>query len=196
MKRRCNRCRQFFHPALTGRRRNYCSSPCRQAAYRSLAKRSVHFSSTTCEWATPPELFAELNREFVFGLDACATVENAKCARFFTKQENGLEQTWTGRVWCNPPYGRVIGAWVQKAWQSVQDGDAEIVVCLLPARVDTAWWHHYCARGEVQFLRGRLRFGDAESGAPFPSALIVFRNASFVTKLNDSVKGFYCEAEL
>jgi hypothetical protein len=88
-----------------------------------------------------------------------------------------LAQRWQGVVWCNPPYGRSIARWVRKAWESVEQGDAECVVCLLPARVDTRWWHTYCARGEVRFLRGRLRFGGAKSGAPFPSAVVVFRNA-------------------
>jgi phage N-6-adenine-methyltransferase len=137
----------------------------------------VHFSSATCEWATPAELFAQLQAEFDFNLDACATAANAKCPRYFTRQENGLAQLWTGRVWMNPPYGRTIGQWIRKAWESVQQGEAELVVCLVPARVDTAWWHEFCDRGKVRFLRGRLRFGGASSSAPFPPAIVVFRNA-------------------
>jgi site-specific DNA-methyltransferase (adenine-specific) len=176
-KRRCKRCRNPFTPPPTGRRRHYCSDACKQAAYRKRSKRSVHFSSATCERATPPDLFAELDREFSFTLDACATAENTKCPRFFTRLENGLVQPWTGRVCCNPPSGRAIGAWVRKAWESVKVGEAELVVCLVPARVDTAWWHDYCAQGEWRFLRGRVRFGGAESGAPFPSAVVSFRNA-------------------
>jgi DNA N-6-adenine-methyltransferase (Dam) len=78
-------------------------------------------------------------------LDVAATAENAKCSRFFTRKENGLAQPWQGRVFCNPPYGREIGRWVQKAWQSAQAGACELVVCLVPARVDTAWWHDYGA---------------------------------------------------
>jgi site-specific DNA-methyltransferase (adenine-specific) len=124
-------------------------------------------------------LFAELDGAFRFTLDVCATAENAKCVRYFTRQEDGLRQPWTGRVWCNPPYGRVIGDWVRKAWESVQSGEAEIVVCLVPARTDTAWWHDYCERGEPpRFLRGRLRFGGADSGAPFPSCVVVFRQGA------------------
>jgi phage N-6-adenine-methyltransferase len=138
----------------------------------------VHFSSASCEWSTPPDLFAELDREFAFTLDACASADNAKCAQFFSRRDNGLAQPWTGRVWMNPPYGRTIGLWLRKAWEAVQSGEAEVIVCLVPARVDTAWWHDYCARGEVSFLRGRLRFGGADSSAPFPSALVVFRNGS------------------
>jgi phage N-6-adenine-methyltransferase len=138
--------------------------------------------SATPEWATPPDLFAELDREFSFTLDAAATVENAKCTRFFTRKENGLAQPWQGRVFCNPPYGRGIGRWIQKAWESAQGSACELVVCLVPARVDTSWWHDHCTRGEVRFLRGRVRFGGADSGAPFPSAVVVFRNAISVTK--------------
>jgi phage N-6-adenine-methyltransferase len=123
-----------------------------------------------------------LDLEFGFTLDVCATAENAKCSRFFTRQENGLVQRWEGRVWCNPPFGRVIAAWVRKAWDSVEKGDAELVVLLVPARVDTAWWLDFCAKGEVRFRRGRLRFGGAKSGAPFPSAIVVFRNGNLVTK--------------
>ncbi len=88
-----------------------------------------------------------------------------------------MSQQWQGRVFCNPPYGREIGRWIAKAWESAEKGACDVVVCLVPARVDTAWWHDYCARGEVRFLRGRVRFGGADSGAPFPSAVVVFRNA-------------------
>jgi phage N-6-adenine-methyltransferase len=136
----------------------------------------VHFSSATCEWATPPDLFAELDAEFHFDLDVCATVENAKCPRFFTREQDGLEQRWEGRVWMNPPYGRTINLWIRKAWESVQNGEAEVVVCLVPARSDTAWWHDYCEDAEVTRLRGRLRFGGAKNSAPFPSAVVVFRD--------------------
>jgi site-specific DNA-methyltransferase (adenine-specific) len=66
----------------------------------------VHFSSASCEWSTPPELFADLDREFGFTLDVCATADNAKCSHFYSRAEDGLRQPWTGRVWCNPPYGR------------------------------------------------------------------------------------------
>ena len=74
----------------------------------------------------------------------------------------------------NPPYGRKIGAWVQKAYESAHSG--ALVVCLLPARSDTEWFHRYVTRAsEVRFLRGRLRFGGGEHPAPFPSVVVVFR---------------------
>ena len=138
----------------------------------------VHFSSVSDEWATPPELFAKIDRRFgPLELDVCATAENAKCPRFFTRDQDGLQQTWTGRCWCNPPYGRGIGQWVKKAWESAHAGAT--VVCLLPARTDTKWWQDYVSRfGRVEFLRGRIRFGGCENSAPFPSAIVIFRPAA------------------
>ncbi len=139
-------------------------------------------SSRSVEWPTDPKVYADLDAEYgPFTLDPCATVENAKCPEFFTASEDGLAQEWTGRVWMNPPYGRTIGDWMRKAWEASQ-ATAEIVVCLVPARTDTRWWHEYAMQGEIVFLRGRLRFGDLSNSAPFPSAVVVFRNAQDVTK--------------
>lgn len=134
---------------------------------------AVHFSSETDEWPTPQDFFDRLNEEFGFELDVCATPENAKCPRYYTKRENGLLQKWTGVCWMNPPYGREIGQWVKKAYTSALEGAT--VVCLLPARTDTGWWHDYCMKGEIRFVRGRLKFGNASENAPFPSAVVVFR---------------------
>ena len=135
--------------------------------------RSVHFSSATGEWETPQALFDELDRIFGgFTLDPCATAENAKCARFFTREDDGLSQPWTGKVFMNPPYGREIGKWVRKAWAESLKG--ALVVCLLPARVDTRWWHEYAKKGHVYFLQGRLKFGASLNSAPFPSAIVTF----------------------
>jgi len=131
------------------------------------------FSSATAVWETPQATFDALAAEFGgFGLDVCALPENAKCARYYTPEQDGLAQDWRGRCWMNPPYGRTIGLWVRKAYESAQAG--ALVVCLLPARTDTAWWHDYAMRGEVRFLRGRLRFGGAKNSAPFPSAVVIF----------------------
>jgi site-specific DNA-methyltransferase (adenine-specific) len=147
------------------------------AAYRRRRRRSVHFRSDSCEWSTPQDFFAEQDALFGFTLDVCATPANTKCERFFTREQDGLLQPWTGRVWCNPPYGAGVGRWLERAWQAVTSGEAEVVVCLVPARTDTTWWHTWATRAEVEFLRGRLRFGGGETSAPFPSALLVFRNA-------------------
>jgi site-specific DNA-methyltransferase (adenine-specific) len=115
-----------------------------------------------------------LDAEFRFTLDPCSSDTNARCVRHFTRREDGLAQDWTRDVvFMNPPYGREIGQWMRKAHESARAG--AIVVCLVPARTDTAWWHTYAVHGEIRFLRGRLKFGDAAQGAPFPSAIVVFR---------------------
>ena len=138
---------------------------------------SVHFSSKTDLWPTPQDFFSKLHREFAFELDVCALPENAKCANFFTPEIDGLAQEWRGVCWMNPPYGREIGKWVCKAFESARAGAT--VVCLVPARTDTAWWHDYVTRAaEIRFVRGRLKFGNAVNSAPFPSAVIVFRPPS------------------
>ena len=129
-------------------------------------------SSESPEWPTPQAFFDLLDREFRFDVDVCATTENAKCSRYFTESDDGLAQEWTGTCWMNPPYGETIQKWIAKAWQSAWAGAT--VVCLVPARVDTAWWWDYCLDAEIRFIRGRLRFGDGEQGAPFPSAVVVF----------------------
>lgn len=141
-----------------------------------MNKLAVHFSSATDLWATPQAFFDSVAIEFPFQLDVCALPENAKCPRYFTPAQDGLAQVWKGVCWMNPPYGREIGKWVKKAFESAQEGAT--VVCLLPARTDTAWWHDYAAKGEVRFLRGRLKFGGQKNSAPFPSALVVFRPKS------------------
>lgn len=135
---------------------------------------SVHFSSATNEWSTPQAIFDELDEEFGFTLDPCATPENAKCAKFFTEADDGLAQDWTKDiVFMNPPYGREIGKWVKKAYESAQGGAT--VVCLIPARTDTAYWHDYVMKAdETRFIRGRLKFGGHTNSAPFPSAIVIF----------------------
>jgi phage N-6-adenine-methyltransferase len=179
---KCLRCSTTITRKPTGRRRRYCSNRCRWAAFRKRAKRqrskwATLFSSKTVEWSTPPDYFADLDQEFgPFDLDPCATPENAKCARFFTIKEDGLSQRWEGRVYVNPPYGRGCGLWMRKAWESAACGDAELVVCLIPSRTCTRWWHQYVSKAaEVRFVQGRLKFGGADAPAPFPSALVIYR---------------------
>lgn len=133
----------------------------------------VMFSSATAEWATPQEFFDALDRVFWFDLDVCATRENAKTPAYFDRGVDGLAQPWAGTCYMNPPYGREIGKWVQKAYESGKQGAT--VVCLLPARTDTRWCQDYCTKGEVHFVRGRLKFGGSANSAPFPSAVVVFR---------------------
>jgi phage N-6-adenine-methyltransferase len=143
---------------------------------------AVHFSSARPDWATPVSLFSVLDAEFGFTLDPCCVPATAKCARYFTPSDDGLSQSWAAeRVFMNPPYGRSIAAWMQKA--HAESRRAHVVVALVPARTDTSWWHeHVIAAGaEVRFLRGRIRFeqgGIPRDAAPFPSAVIVYRSAS------------------
>lgn len=184
---RCRQCKQPIEQPDRGRPRRYCSLRCRVAAcrHRNRALRGtleVMGSSRSVEWPTDPAVFADLNRRFgPFDLDPCATAGNAKCPRFFTKEDDGLAQLWTGRVFVNPPYGRGIGAWMRKAWEASQT-TAELVVCLVPARTDTAWWHDFAVQGEIEFVRRRLKFGSLKNSAPFPSVVVVFRYTPTVTK--------------
>lgn len=131
------------------------------------------FSSATDLWATPQDTFDKLNEEFSFTLDVCASLENAKCKSYFTKEDDGLSQDWSGVCWMNPPYGREIIKWMEKAYKASLSGTT--VVCLVPARTDTKWWHEYAMKGEYRLLRGRLKFGGHKSPAPFPSAVVVFK---------------------
>jgi phage N-6-adenine methyltransferase len=134
---------------------------------------NVHFSSKTDLWATPQVFFDELDNEFHFETDVCALPENAKCKRYFTPQQDGLSQEWDGVCWMNPPYGRDISKWMKKAYESSLHGAT--VVCLVPSRTDTKWFHDFAMKGEIRFVKGRLKFGGCKNSAPFPSAVVVFR---------------------
>lgn len=131
------------------------------------------FSSQKCDWETPQKIFDQLHLEFGFTLDVCALPENAKCPRYFTPEMDGMQQTWDGIFWMNPPYGREMPRWIKKAYLSAQEGATG--VCLIPSRTDTAAWHEYCMKGEIRFIRGRLKFGGHKYNAPFPSAVVIFR---------------------
>lgn len=143
---------------------------------KKLESRAV-FTSNSDEWATPQAMFDELNKEFNFDLDPCATEENAKCENFYTLQENGLERSWEGyRVFCNPPYSE-IGKWVEKCYREGSK-DNTLVVLLIPSRTDTRYFHNFIyQRCELRFVKGRLKFGDGTSSAPFPSMVAIFRGA-------------------
>ncbi len=152
-------------------------------------------SSKTDEWSTPQSHFAKWNEEFgPFDLDPCATAENAKAPKYYTREQEGLLQPWFGKVWINPPYGRGIGRWVAAAAEqtlrlglfkaleglelsAIPFHLPDLVVMLLPARTDTRWWHDYVIpyASEIRFIRGRLKFGGAKNSAPFPSALVIFK---------------------
>lgn len=135
----------------------------------------VHFSSNTAEWSTPQDFYDELDKEFNFKLDPCCTHGNKKCKYFFTEEDDGLNQDWDLKsVFMNPPYGREIGKWMKKAYEESLTGCT--VVCLVPSRTDTKWWHEYAMKGEIRFIKGRLKFGESKNSAPFPSAVVIFES--------------------
>ena len=138
-----------------------------------MAQFKTKFESKRQDWETPDELFQPLNKEFGFTLDVCATSENAKCPQFFSIADNALVKDWRGVCWMNPPFGQQIQKWVRKAYQSAQEGCT--VVCLLPARTNTGYWHDVCMKGEIRFIRGYPKFGNAVQGLKAPLAIVIFR---------------------
>lgn len=138
---------------------------------------NVHYTSNSSEWGTPLWLFNEWNNEFHFTLDVCASEINKKVDHYFSKKDEALSKDWGNNVcWMNPPYGRDIKYWIRKAYEASKKGAT--VVCLIPSRTDTAWWHDYVMKGEITFIRGRVQFelpGSILDNAPFPSAVVVFK---------------------
>lgn len=138
------------------------------------------FSSQNTVWATPQDFFdRQAARYGPFDLDVCAVPANAKCRNFISPEQDALRQPWYGVCWMNPPYGKDLGQWILKAWrETCLPGHARRVVCLLPARTDTRWWHDYVQKyaARIEFIRGRLKFEGALHNAPFPSAIVVFGN--------------------
>jgi hypothetical protein len=125
---------------------------------------SVHFSSITDRWSTPQSLYRKLDEEFGFDFDPCP----------LDGSDDGLAKSWCGRrVFCNPPYGPGIRAWLERGLE------AKLAVFLLPARTDTVWFHSIVLprAAEIRFLRGRLKFNDSKGRAPFPSMVVIFRLA-------------------
>jgi len=128
------------------------------------------FSTGKDDWTTPQDRWDEWNREYEFDTDAAASAENTKCVRFYT---DALSHDWSGRVWCNPPYS-MNAQFVNHA--SEQRNNCSIIVMLLPARTDTRWFHDYVyGKAEIEFIKGRLKFGDSKNSAPFPSMLVIFK---------------------
>ncbi len=159
----------------------------------------VMYSSLDSEWETPQDLFNSLNKEFNFTLDVCASKHNNKCDKFFSREDDGLMQNWGGNVcFMNPPYGKQIYNWVEKAFLESKKENT-IVVALIPARTDTRWWHSFCINQEIRFIKGRLKFGNVDKSlirgssgsAPFPSAIVIFRNKaklSILTEYDKAIK--------
>jgi len=144
------------------------------SASSSRGRLEYLYSSAKEEWATPRQFFDMLDAEFHFTLDPCATAENAKVEQFFTRESDGLKQSWSGSVFMNPPYGRDIRKWMAKAYMESRRGS--VVVCLIPARTDTRYWHEFVMHADdIRFVRGRLRFEGGAHSAPFPSVVVIFR---------------------
>ncbi len=148
-----------------------------------MSKNKIHFSSEKMDWGTPQAFFDEINEEFNFDIDVCATQDNHKCETWFGHTSLGFEDAllhdWYNNIynsnvfWMNPPYGREIIKWMKKAYEESLKGAT--VVCLVPSRTDTKWWWEYAMKGEIRFIRGRLKFDGADNSAPFPSALVIFK---------------------
>jgi len=145
--------------------------------------RSGQQPSGKSDWETPDKLVDVLMEDFgEIDLDPCATHETTKAEYYFGPDNkwghcDGLTLAWEGRfIYVNPPYGRNIGFWVAKCWGEVDNGNAELIVALLPVATDTAWWRLYVSQAtEVRFLKGRIRFKGAAGPAPFASAIVVWR---------------------
>lgn len=131
----------------------------------------VVFSSNSDHWATPAVVYEELNREFKFSFDPCP----------LNSSVDGLKCSWSGTVFCNPPYSK-IQQFINKGLWHLASREAKLLCYLLPARTDTAWFHDYCLKAtEIRFLRGRLKFGNAKSNAPFPSMVVIFKQWAIPT---------------
>ena len=161
-------------------------------------KDSVMFSKKSDEWETPKSLYDKLNEEFQFTLDAAATLKNSLCAECFTKEMNALVLNWnynpSNVVFLNPPYGQ-IGKFIQKAYKESQKGTT--VVCLIPVRSDTRYWHEYCMKAlEIRLIKGRLKFNNRQlpsykedmspklSPAPFPSCIVIFKKGIYIPTIS------------
>ena len=140
-----------------------------------MAIHEALYSSRTDEWPTPQSFFDQLNAEFDFTLDPCASPANTKCAAYFTQEDDGLKQDWgSHRVFCNPPYGKTMRDWARKCYEASQQG--AMVVLLAHSRTDTRWFHEWVyGKAELRFVKGRLKFGDGTQSAPFPSLVAIYR---------------------
>ena len=142
-------------------------------------------SSVKHDWETPPELFNCLNDEFKFVLDACANDVNHKCDQYFTEKVDGLSQDWRhyNSIWINPPYGSDTVKWVSKAIAEHKLYGMTIVM-LIASRTGTKTWHELIVpyAAQIRFLKGRVKFVGAESGATFDSAIIVFSTSHYSEK--------------
>jgi phage N-6-adenine-methyltransferase len=151
----------------------------RPKSFVTAATSSVHQCWTTPDWIME-RLYSVVGGHF--DLDPCSPCKSQEHApvrarRYYTEADDGLSRPWKGRVYMNPPYGRSISNWVSKAAEEALSGRARPVIALIPARVDTEWWHTsvVAAGACVTMLKGRIAFGGiGGTTAPFPSALIMW----------------------
>lgn len=139
----------------------------------------VLFSSKSTEWETPDDFYKAIDSVCRFDLDVCATADNAKCGAYIPPESDALSRSWEGSCWMNPPYGKQVSKWVEKAFNEGRRRGTK-VVCLLPSRTDTRWWHDFAAKGRRIYIKGRLKFGGMKNSAPFPSVLVVFGGGRFL----------------
>jgi len=141
----------------------------------------ILFSHKSDEHGTPQWLYNKLDKIYQFNLDPCATKESAKCAWYFTKEQDGLAQNWTNhRAFVNPPYSETK-LWVEKAIYEVEHNGCELVVMLLPSRTGMKWFTQGCLPyyKKLIFIQGRLKFEGQENSAPFDSIIVVFEKNNF-----------------
>jgi phage N-6-adenine-methyltransferase len=155
------------------------------AASTGFYSGSTAMSSLDDTWATPRSYYEKVAKEFDFTLDAAALQSSTLVPENWygpdhadPDRRDAFTRDWTadakgGVIWLNPPYGKTIKEWMKKADEESKKGST--VVCLVPSRTDTAWFHDSCIHHEVRYIRGRLKFGQAVNAAPFPSALVVMR---------------------
>jgi hypothetical protein len=126
----------------------------------------VIFSSQSDHWYTPESVYKALDDEFNFTFDPCP----------LHSTEDGSRISWSGRVYCNPPYSN-IDEFLKRGLYHLANGDCELLVYLIPSRTDTKWFHEYCLKAEeIRFIKGRLKFGGSKNSAPFPSMLVIFKS--------------------
>lgn len=161
----------FFAPATPeqGQKHNHALILHFQGDYMFDKKK---FFGGRNNWCTPQFVFDYFDNKYSFTLDVAADKSNAKTFFYCDVFSDGLKAKWFGRVWCNPPYGRSIGKWVKKAYES------SCTSCLLiPAWTDTAWFHDYIlGKAKIIFLQGRIAFEGASAPAPFPSMVVIFHD--------------------
>jgi len=133
------------------------------------------FNRSKVEYETPDEIFNPLDDEFGFTLDVCADKDNTKCELFYSKEQDSLSRKWQGVCWMNPPFGREMKKWVKKAYESWKEGAT--VVCLLPSRTNTLWWHDWVMKGEVRFIKGEVTFKGQKNGLWMPMSIVIFKSA-------------------